>query len=171
MTAPTGRTLGTWLRLAAVTAVLVAGLLFQWAAAYAEAPVPQLTARVQTGPYRGLFTTPQRRALVQELAADIGAWATREDKILFLQLSPGGYLLSAAQPAGPSVWLADAQTNPAVRAWYEKTGRTPTVVVDIRALQGAPVPVPRQLDLWGSAYKAVCARDAYIIFRRTSEPR
>jgi len=169
--APTGRTLGTWLRLAAVTAVLVAGLLFQWAAAYAEAPVPQLTARVQTGPYRGLFTTPQRRALVQELAADIGAWATREDKILFLQLSPGGYLLSAAQPAGPSVWLADAQTNPAVRAWYEKTGRTPTVVVDIRALQGAPVPVPRQLDLWGSAYKAVCARDAYIIFRRTSEPR
>jgi len=165
----TERTPAAWIQLAPVTAVLVAGILFQWAGAYAEAPVPQLTARVQTGPYRGLFTTRQRRALVQGLAADIGVWATREDKILFLQLSPGGYLLSAAQPAGPSVWLTDAQTNPAVRAWYAETGRTPTVVVDIRALQGAPV--QRQLNLWGNAFEAVCARDAYIIYRRTSEQR
>jgi len=166
---PTERTSAAWLRLTPVIAVLVAGLLFQWAAAYAEAPVPQLTARVRTGPYRGLFTTPQRRVLVQGLAADIGTWATRDDKILFLQLSPGGYLLSTVRPAGPSVWLADAQTNPAVRAWYEETGRTPTVVVDIRALQVALV--PRQLDLWGSAYETVCARDVYVIYRRTSQPR
>ncbi len=154
------------LRLTPVVAVLVAGLLFQWTAAYVEGPMLQLTARVQTGPYRGLFTTPQRRASVQTLAADLGAFTTPTDRILFLQPSPGDYLLSAARPAGPSVWLQDADTNPAILAWYQKTGRTPSVVVDQRAETGAPL--QQRLSLWGCVYVPVCARDAYVIFRRAT---
>ena len=164
--APSRRPQAALLRLTPVVAVLVAGLLFQWTAAYVEAPMLQLTARVQTGPYRGLFTTPQRRALVQGLAADVGAIITPTDKILFIQPSPGGYLLSTAQPAGPSVWLQGAETNPAVRAWYQETGRTPTVVVNVSPTPSTPL--QRRLSLWGYAYHAVCVRDAYVIYRRAA---
>lgn len=163
------RTRATWLRLTPVVAMLVAGLLFQWVAVYRDAPVPQLTARVQTGPYRGLFTTPDRRAFVQGLAADMDAMVTPPDMILFLQGSPGEYLLSEVRPAGPSVWLQGADTNPAIRAWYEKTGRTPAVVVSFRASPTATV--QRPLDLWGSPYEAVLVRDAYVIYRRATETR
>ena len=167
--APPERTHAAWLRLTPVVAVLVAGLLFQWMAVYGDSPVPQLTARVDSGPYRGLFTTPDRRALVQGLAADIDAMATPTGTILFLHQNAGGYLLSALRPAGPSVWLGGAETNPTVHSWYDETGRAPTVVVSFRASSSATV--QRELHLWGSPYEAVFVRGAYVVYRRATEVR
>lgn len=155
-----------WIRLTPVAAVLVAGLLFQWVAAYNEAPIWELTTRVQTGPFRGLYTTPERSALVQGMAADIDAVAAPADTIFFLPDLPYGYLLSAVRPAGPSVWLGDAETNPAVGTWYEEASRTPKLVVDFR--RPASAPAQHHLNLWGSSYEAVIVRDSYVIYRLDS---
>ena len=118
---------GVWLGAASVVVVITAGLVFQWVAAYSEAPMRQLTARVQSGPYRGLLTTPERRAFVQGLSADIGAVARPSDRIQVLGLSPAGYLLSPVPPAGASVWLTE---RPRTRRSQTASGRRPPGTAD-----------------------------------------
>lgn len=162
-----GSTRAVGLPVVSIAAIVIAGLVSQWAAAYREAPMRQLTARVQSGPNRGLFTTPQRRALIEGLSADLDALTSPSDRIRSLALPAGYYLLSRVPPASPSVWLAEACNDAVVRTWCAQTGRTPTVVV--KPTESPGMPVRRRLALWGSAYVAVCVRSTYVIHRRVRE--
>ena len=92
----------------------------------------QLTARVQSGPYRGLFTTPERRAFVQGLSADTGAVARPSDRI---QVSGSPPPATCSHRCRRQVPPSGSPMRPRTRRYRtgtRETGRTPTLVVDTR---------------------------------------
>jgi hypothetical protein len=70
---------------------------------YRDAQRPAQTAKIGFGPYKGLFTTPQRRASLAAMSADLIAHA-RTDRALFFYDLPVGYVIVFRRPLAASVW-------------------------------------------------------------------
>jgi hypothetical protein len=98
----------------------------------------QLDARVASGPYAGVLTSPatQRQLLGVEQAA--ARWLRPGDGVLFYAL-PGGYLLLDAPMDTNLLWLGSyGAANQATLDWFARTGRRPRVVVIAWAIAGRP---------------------------------
>lgn len=70
---------------------------------YRDARLPELTARIDFGPFKGLYTTPERKAALGALSADILAHI-HGDRALFFYDFPAGYLIAFRRPLAGSVW-------------------------------------------------------------------
>jgi hypothetical protein len=73
-------------------------------AVYRDSDLPELTAEVTDGPYKGLLTTPERRRLLAARSTDILQYA-RSGRALFYYNFPAGYLISAQRPLVASAWV------------------------------------------------------------------
>jgi hypothetical protein len=96
-----------WVPAAAVGLLLV----FQWGFVYRDKPVGDLSCRVQSGPYRGIFTTPERCAFLRQLEADLKRHRSGRHSVLFYPGFQAGAPLSDLRPVGPI--LDDADRLPA----------------------------------------------------------
>jgi hypothetical protein len=67
-------------------------------------PVAELDARMDNGPYRGLFTTPEKKAYVESIASDVATVSRPGGRILFYIHFSAGYLMTNMPPAASSVW-------------------------------------------------------------------
>ncbi|HEX3455338.1 MAG TPA: hypothetical protein VHS03_11980 [Gaiellaceae bacterium] len=88
-------------------ALTVLGLLF-WSdtiPVYRDGSISALSARVQSGPYAGLATTPWKRAWIDRLQHDLERYEPT-CTILFFDDFPAGYLLSEARPDTNGAWVA-----------------------------------------------------------------
>ena len=93
--------------LALSAAVFPATLIhYEWLdhAVYLDDPLPDLTARITEGPYKGLFTTPHKKAWLHEVSANIERHKTGE-RSLFYYRFPAGYLIANQRPLAASVWI------------------------------------------------------------------
>lgn len=91
--------------LAAAVAVclLGTGMLFWYraTAVHRDAALPELTRTIETGPAKGLRTTPEHAKRYEQLVSDIRALAPKQGNILVSNLFPDAYLLTDLVPAAP----------------------------------------------------------------------
>ena len=96
---------------------------------FGDAPTWQLTTRVDSGPWRGVMTTPGRAADLAWLQESVIEHATPGEGVLFLGF-PGGYLVGDQRMDTNALWLTDdIHDDKATFAWMERTGRRPSVVI------------------------------------------
>jgi hypothetical protein len=69
-----------------------------------EAPPALRTQRVASGPFRGLATTPAKRALLEGLGADLAPLDDGKRRLLCYFLFPAGYLMTTMRPAADNAW-------------------------------------------------------------------
>ncbi|HEX8111332.1 MAG TPA: hypothetical protein VF516_26565 [Kofleriaceae bacterium] len=70
---------------------------------YRDGPGSELTERVTSGPYRGLYTTPAKAEILRDLTSDIESYV-QGPRALFLYDLPAGYLIAMRRPLVSSVW-------------------------------------------------------------------
>jgi len=89
---------------ATLVVILFLGSLFIGRAFYCDGTFPRLTARVSSGPFRGLATTPEKLRYLQDVARDVESLETKGGQIVFYEF-PAGYLLSAMRIPVNSAWM------------------------------------------------------------------
>lgn len=85
----------------------VAGLFQVYTYIYRDEPVAQLTERIESGIYKGLYTTAQRKEFVLEIEKEVKENIRPEEKICAVTREPMVYLMSGADICAPQTW--DAQ--------------------------------------------------------------
>jgi hypothetical protein len=97
-----------WLRGAlelspAVFVCTLLGFVVARDAYYRERTLPELTTAITEGPYAGLYTTPETKADLRTLSADIRSYAHGERALFFYDF-PAGYLIAYRRPIVTSPW-------------------------------------------------------------------
>ncbi len=103
-------------------------------------PFPwQLTARITSGPYAGLSTSPEQAALFDVLRRDTQRWLRPGGTVLFYGTIPGGYLIADSTPRTNILWLNDfGQANTQTLRYFSRKGGPPDVVfVEVRSASRA----------------------------------
>ena len=118
-----------------IVVMLAVGAL--WTGFYAEYPVQQLAALIRSGPFAGIYTTPEKARFVTALSAHLAKTATPQDSVVFFDNFSAGYLLLSTPPGALSVWLGNPQGDATQGhdmqiAAYAKSGRPPTLAVKVR---------------------------------------
>ena len=89
---------------AAVAAMLLLTAGLRLTAVYRDEPIPKLTARIASGPAKGLRTTPESADKLAVLSAAVCDNAPESGALLMTNLMPIGYLLTDLPPATPSCY-------------------------------------------------------------------
>jgi hypothetical protein len=171
--------------LALAPALLVLGLLV-WSdtiPVYRDASLSALSARVQSGPYAGLQTTPWKRTWIGRLQHDLERYES-VCTILFFDDFPAGYLLSEARPDTNGAWVAtvapqlERPYQDELLRYYRGRGYPDVVVVMRRIpytrhtgrteLYATRDPLLRAIR--SSAYRLALWRRPYAIYRRAAAP-
>ena len=92
--------------LACIPALLLSGsLLFLWYSdIYREKPINQLTKKVEQGIYKGIYTTPERANMIENLEAELKNLQKSGGNVLFLGTSPYAYTMVDMKPTTPTTW-------------------------------------------------------------------
>jgi len=155
--------------------VLCVFLVNQFVGLYRDDPLENLTVDIREGPYKGIFTTKGRDMFLTALSSDIRAIAKQDDKILFFDDFPAGYLMSNLRPATPTVWLNPTSAYPTVdrtinEKYYARRGVQPNLVVMLKKIPrpddpGLHYPVDDPLIKFvNSRYTRALVRLEYEIF-------
>lgn len=89
--------------LAVAVCILGTGIVFWYrmSAVHRDAALPELTQTIQTGPAKGIRTTPEHAKQYEQLVSDILALAPKHGNLLVSNLFPDAYLLTDLVPAAP----------------------------------------------------------------------
>lgn len=107
------------LRALAVAPSLIVLALLLWSdtlPVYRDSNLSALSARMQTGPYAGLATTPWKRHWIARLSRDLSTYKA-PCTILFFDNFAAGYMLGDARPDTNAAWLASVA--PALEKPYQ----------------------------------------------------
>jgi hypothetical protein len=160
----------------AVAVVLVAmigiliGYQFQFIARFE--PYSSLTAWVSSGPFWGVHTTPDRKAYLEQLASDLQAYSTPQDRLLVYTEFPAAYLFWPNRIASNSVWVSGAlPTSPLPQVtldWMRRHDTVPDLV--LRTVHPGALTDAQYLKHYGLGlgYKVVLRRREYVFLRRPS---
>jgi hypothetical protein len=123
-----------WIALVVIALVAGGGLFFEWHVSYRDVPPLEQTARVESGPYSGLFTTPSTAATLVQEQADLRAIVRPGDRLLSYDRMPAAYLMTDAMPAAPMLWTApleqrSARTFKQFKRFLDLPGHAPTIAV------------------------------------------
>lgn len=92
------------LRASLVPLAFVAALVVEQRNVYSDDPAPRLTARMEDGPFRGLYTTPEKKAWIDEASSAIRGGAQGHARIVAVIHFPLAYLLTDLRPATRNAW-------------------------------------------------------------------
>ena len=87
---------------------------------YRDGPIQDLEVRVESGPFRGLFTTKERALLLVELEQIFRRHEDPRGRVLVYWESPAGYLFSRMQPAPNTVWPIPGADQNALMTHYRQ---------------------------------------------------
>ncbi len=110
-----------------------------WMQHYGDEDLQELSTQVQQGPYRGLWTTPEKNKFVSDLYVDLNrAEMQNLQTIAAYDHATNVYLSSPLRPLAATVWTyfpSHIQSNQAILAnYYNKNNLFPDVVVWYKAL-------------------------------------
>lgn len=114
--------------------VFIAIASSEWSYLYRENSLWELDTKVTEGVYKGIYTTAQKADDTQALEKYIKEITSKEDRVLFLDNVPVGYMMSEAVPWTPSTWDLTAYTygfnNPDILyRYFENKGAAPTKII------------------------------------------
>ncbi|MBQ7673315.1 MAG: glycosyltransferase family 39 protein [Alphaproteobacteria bacterium] len=94
-----------------VSYVLIAGIIgceifAFYSGTYREAPYEKLTAKVEQGVYKGLFTTPERKKHITDLESVMKKIEEKDETVMILYHSCYAYLMTDMLAKIPSTWGA-----------------------------------------------------------------
>ncbi len=101
---------------------------------YRDAPLPALTARIERGPGKGLYTTPGHLRQYEEVMEVLTEYANAEvsggnDMLFISKLLPWGYLVSDLRTGAPTTWRTELGSD-RLREYYSlNPDRIPSVVL------------------------------------------
>ena len=165
------------LSLVPVLIVLAVLVTDQFRSVYRDDALPRLTARVSSGAFAGLRTTPERAAFLGQLEADL---APLKGDGIFYDSFPAGFLLVAGRPAVNTVWVMAPQENPGLDRtvfldYWERTRRMPAFAVRMLSIARTtaeawtpyyPANDPLDVLFTGTAYRLTLSRPTYQVFVR-----
>jgi hypothetical protein len=133
-------TLDAFASFLAPLAVLGLYVTFLYSGVYRDAPLSELTERVEHGPFAGLRTTVERRDLLRDLSQSLQSVVQPGERVLFFYNFPAGYLLSDVPCASNCSWQNKIDQpqwighyRALVHYWHDPA-HEPTVVVQITTL-------------------------------------
>ncbi len=104
-------------------AVALGGLvlfLFQGQSFYCDGEWSRLSTPIESGPFAGLVTTPEKAKYLADITRDIHLLENPKGKIVFYEF-PAGYLLTTMRPGSNSAWMRTvSQGKDFYRRYYEK---------------------------------------------------
>jgi hypothetical protein len=125
---------------AAALVIPVAALLFyQFGLPYRDDAIQTLNARVYGGAYAGLYTTPQKRAVLTSISHDMQLAEASAKTVLIFDNFPAGYLLTRLKPLTNKAWIAPKSLYPKVDrattvAYYQSRHERPDMIVIMSAV-------------------------------------
>ena len=87
---------------------------------YRDGTPPELTYRVPSGPFRGLYTTHPRFLEVTELEQVFKEHEDPAGRVLVYFEYPGAYIFTRMRPAGNTVWPVPNWEQQAALQYYRK---------------------------------------------------
>jgi hypothetical protein len=155
-------------------------LTFQYSSSYRDDPLPALTAKVASGPYVGLYTTPVKRDYLAALENDMIGYGQGAKTVLVFDEFPAGYLLSGLTPETNWTWIGPMTLSPnvdrnTVTAYLKKQRAYPDMIVRVNTIIGTkalreklsyPPNDPLNNLVESESYYPVAERANYTIFRR-----
>jgi hypothetical protein len=100
---------------------------------YCDEALEKLTARIRTGAFMGIRTTPAKRDYMERLTADIKSHIGNGEFVLSLPDLPGGYLIANRRPAIPELWPQAVMKRLAVDAEIFRSRAQQTSLVIMRS--------------------------------------
>lgn len=122
-----------------LTASLAAfSITLQYAYVYRDEPILTLTHRVESGVYKGIYTTLERAEALQTLEAQIRQRTSPEETVLFADLMPTAYLMTDARYCTPTSWdpchyRYGYQDDILYQSYFEKMGYIPDKIFFIQS--------------------------------------
>lgn len=101
---------------------------------YRDAPLAQLTDKVPSGPFKGIYTTRDRARMFAELQQITRTYDRPEGRILFMYESPGLYLFSKMPPAAHSVWQEFYGDQQGLLEYWRRYPKGQGIVVRIKGV-------------------------------------
>jgi hypothetical protein len=115
--------------------ILIILLVFQYSFVYSEGSYLKLSEKIEYGPYRGLYTSLEKKQYLDSIIQDFDKFNLDKGKVLFFDFFPAGYLFTTMRPASNLVWsvspqLFDTDRDLALR-YYDNKSNLPDVSVKI----------------------------------------
>lgn len=166
---------------AAVVAIPVIILLvFQFGQPYRDDNIGSLTARITSGGYAGLYTTPAKRDFLASVTRDLERIKKDAGTVLVFDNFPAGYLVSDLKPHTDKAWIAPMALYPGVDKkttvdYYAKKAMYPDAIVRMNRVLYTTyfqeiLSYSKSDSLnnlaESAAYEPVVKRCDYVIFRR-----
>jgi len=146
-------------------AVLVLSLLARFTfSVYRDSAPQDLRSRVESGPFRGLYTTPENVSVSAELERLFRAHENRAGKVLVYWDLPGAYLFTSMHPAGNTIWMNTLADQDAFLASYRRSVTGSGFAVKVKASGPKAMPIDQFLESNGRPL------DATPRFQITAEP-
>jgi hypothetical protein len=159
---------------------VVALLFYQFGLPYRDDSIRSLTARVPSGPYAGLRTTPQKSAYLAKVTRALETAGAGANTVFIFDNFPAGYLVTSLTPLTDKAWVAPARYYPGVNRKttvdrFRAGGRYPDLILRLKSLfyetaYSEPLsyapddPLSRLAQ--GARYKLVVDQPEYSIYRR-----
>lgn len=125
------------LRLGGTAACLCAAVLSLYGFVYGDAPLSDLTCRVEEGVYQGLYTTRDKAQGLPALENELQTQLSPEDTVLFLDCAPMAYLMTPARHCTATTWDTgyggSAEVESRLPAYFSVTGQIPGKIVYVDA--------------------------------------
>lgn len=120
---------------AAIGAILICcGLVNVYTFVYRDAPIQELTVRVETGIYKGLYTTAERKAFVETVEEELEQNILPYETVCVVTRAPMVYLMSKAKICAPQTWDAQFMERGFTAAspltdYFQAIAETPDILV------------------------------------------
>lgn len=167
----------------AVIALMVPLIVFVGAQfttrAYGDDSPADLTARVTTGGYAGLYTTYGKLAYLENLQRDLRSASAGARTVMFFDAFPGGYLLTDLKPLTNLAWVPPSEyfyhvDRGMIMDYYGVKRAYPDLVVKLNVIYYSydnqhvllyPKADPLEPLVTGSRFRPAATREDYTIYR------
>jgi len=113
-------------------------LAFQYSFVYSEGNYSRLSEKIEDGPYRGLYTSVEKKQYLGSIIQDFDKFKLEKGRVLFFDFFPAGYLFTTMRPASNAVWLLSPEQFDTGRdltlSYYQNKANLPDVSVRINLI-------------------------------------
>lgn len=113
-----------WAPLFLLSVAITGELHIHYNYVYRDYHVINLTEKIQIGPYKGIYTTPERKIFLEEMTKQMSDLQETEKTVCILYQSNFAYLMLDMVPATPTTWgIYPHMDNQVVYSEYFKSGK------------------------------------------------
>lgn len=149
-------------------------VIFQYSAVFRDDKITELNTRIKFGPYKGLYTTREKKEYLYDLSSDLALVTQPDKKILFYNDFATGFLLTPMSPATNTVWLHPTINRQSIINYYQKNNAEPDIAVRMKEILwknttwklNHPKNDPVDNLITSSEYEKIVSKKNYDIYQK-----